>query len=418
MNGNVSFCESNLYTVGKLTQVFPPANGAGQESSLIASVICRAVGAALGCVLFSTEDTEKLVGDVLWCDTLPDTIDITLCSSSTKGMLGRAFQEQQVQLIDYPNIEDELFQFFPQEILKQLGSSMLAPVLSRERVAGAIFVGRLKSQNPFAPSDAVYLATLASILSLGFSSNSLQQRIEALSNKLSRVDAQLLQSAKLAATGKLAASIAHEINNPLQSVQSCIYLVADSMTDNGPNKQYLDIAREELERIAKIVQRLADLYRPSQEGQRKTDLNALLENVLALMSKRLQQSNVQVRRSLDSDLPHIMVMSDQIKQVSFNLILNAVEAMPEGGSLDIKTSLVREPSGSYVEISFRDSGVGIAPEAIERIFDPFYTTKAKGTGLGLSISHDIVERHGGSLHVESQVGSGTVFTARLPGCEE
>jgi two-component system NtrC family sensor kinase len=231
---------------------------------------------------------------------------------------------------------------------------------------------------------------------------------------MSRVDAQLLQSAKLVATGKLAASIAHEINNPLQSVQSCIYLVADAVGPEGPNRQYLDIAREELDRIAKIVQRLIDFYRPSQEGQKPTDLNDLLENVLALMSKRLQQGNVKIVRSLASDLPPATVVADQIKQVFFNLMLNALEAMPQGGQMTVSSRPVKRAGGAGLEIVFKDTGTGIASEILGRIFDPFYTTKVKGTGLGLSISHDIVERHGGSIRVETQVGSGSVFTVYLP----
>ncbi len=195
---------------------------------------------------------------------------------------------------------------------------MIAPLTAEEKLTGCLFVGRLKGAASFTPSDVLLLQTLATVLSLLLRNLTLSDEIDVLTKKLSRADAQLLQSAKLAATGKLAASIAHEINNPLQSVQSCIYLVADSMAANGPNRQYLDIAREELDRIAKIVQRLADLYRPSQEGLRETDLNGLLENVFALMGKRLQQNNVKLKRFLTEIC--LRLSSSQIKSNRFPLI--------------------------------------------------------------------------------------------------
>ncbi len=121
---------------------------------------------------------------------------------------------------------------------------------------------------------------------------------------------------------------------------------------------------------------------------------------------------MKLKRFLTADLPPIVVVADQIKQVSFNLMLNAMEAIPDGGELGVRTRFVREQTNPRIEVIFEDTGVGIAPEALERIFDPFYTTKAKGTGLGLSISYDIVERHGGELRVESTVGQGSVSLCR------
>ena len=404
--------ESSLHTVNDLANAFPTLNAEDQEQTQVIGLICKAVGARFGCLLSLAHEARELVADAVWHEDalIPVAVSYQLEANSK---LGQAFHTQQIQLIDRSDSWDEIFGQLP-NLPKKIGSVLIAPVLAQGDVAGIVLLGRSEDQDEFTSSETLFLETLTSILSLGLCNISLRRESTALSNKLSRVDAQLLQSAKLAATGKLAASIAHEINNPLQSVQSCIYLVADGMVANGPNRQYLDIAREELDRIAKIVQRLADLYRPSQEGQRETDVNGLLENVLALMGKRLQQSNVRMTKALDPDLPPVIIVADQIKQVSFNLILNAVEAMPEGGELYISTNLIEESSDAHIEIAFTDSGVGIAPEAVDRIFDPFYTTKAKGTGLGLSISHVIVERHGGSLRVESKVGSGSIFTVRLP----
>ena len=411
MNGDPSSWESSLHTIAELASAFPSRQGDDSGEIAAIALICKALSVRVGCVLSLVDDRAELVVDALWRDGGPVPAGMAIpLDDRRQAVIAQVLRAPVVQVLESPSAGDAFAAFC--ESLKDanaadVGPVMIAPLATHDRISGAVLVGRAPGEPGFTPPDALLLQTLSSVFAL-------VMRNQSLSKKLSRADAQVLQSAKLAATGKLAASIAHEINNPLQSVQSCIYLVADSMAPNGPNRQYLDIAREELDRIAKIVQRLADLYRPSQEGLRETDLNALLENVFALMGKRMQQSNVKLKRLLTADLPVIVVVADQIKQVSFNLILNAMEAMPDGGELKIATRYVGEHSTPRIEMIFEDTGVGIAPEAIERIFDPFYTTKAKGTGLGLSISYDIVERHGGELRVESTVGQGSVFTVSLP----
>ncbi len=405
-----------LYGFSKLANALLAESEEDSENTRAVGLICEILKAQLGCFMFLSSETMVLVSEESWQDGIltHSVITYSLDSVPPTSIIHEALRSQCAHSLDQSNELDPFLVNISAMLKSPIGPSMIIPVMNRQELIGILLVGRLKGKPPFNSSEIVLFETLVSLLSLQLQNTFLKQQIGTLSFKLSRVDAQLLQSAKLAATGKLAASIAHEINNPLQSVQSCIYLVADGMAENGPNKQYLDIARDELDRIAKIVQRLADLYRPSQEGRRPTDINSLLENVLALMGKRLQQSNVNVTRFLASDLPQVVVVADQIKQVSFNLILNAMEAMPEGGHLDVTTRLVQENPQPRIEIVFKDSGVGIAPESIERVFDPFYTTKAKGTGLGLSISHDIIERHGGSIQVESKVGKGSVFIVSLP----
>ena len=412
--------EDTLYGFSKLANALLVEDDS--EHSTAIKRICEVVDAQVGCLMALDGEDMRLVCQGFWQDgsCTESATSQPLGALPPTGIVRRIVESQHAYTFSQGEIDPFLLNTLSLLKSPPIESIVIVPVANREETVGILLAGRLKGKPSFDEVESLLLETIAAMLSLWFQNLSLRQEIGALSSKLSRVDAQLLQSAKLAATGKLAASIAHEINNPLQSVQSCIYLVADGMIEKGPNKQYLDIAREELDRIARIVQRLADLYRPPQEGRRPTNINSLLENVLALMGKRLQQSNVRVTKLLASDLPSLVVVSDQIKQVAFNLILNAVEAMPEGGDLDIISRVVRENRQPRVEIVFKDSGVGIAPEAIERIFDPFYTTKAKGTGLGLSISHDIIERHGGRIQVESTVGKGSVFTISLPvtGLEE
>jgi PAS domain S-box-containing protein len=226
-----------------------------------------------------------------------------------------------------------------------------------------------------------------------------------------RFEQQLRQSEKLAATGKLAASIAHEINNPLSGIKNCIYILMDEI-EKGKSKEYLEMADKELDRIARIVKQMLDFYRPSKETMAKTDINEVIEDVLKFMEPQLKKQNVRVSKELDPDLPSIMASGEQLKQVFINLILNAQEAMPANGKLSIKTKL----ENKNIKIEFNDNGYGIPEDELENLFDPFYSTKkeGKGTGLGLSVSYGIIRAHNGLVDVWSEEGNGTTFTITLP----
>jgi len=227
-----------------------------------------------------------------------------------------------------------------------------------------------------------------------------------------QIQASLIQTEKLAALGCLAASLAHEINNPLQALRSGLRLLVNRPLEEKKRQRYLEIASREVERVIAIVERVLNFYRPSAEQRELTAINEVVDETLALAGKRLQHGRVVVRRELAAGLPPVEAVGDQLKQVFLNIVLNALEAMPDGGELTVKTGW--EQTRQEVWIAFTDTGEGIPPENLSRIFEPFYTTRLKGTGLGLSISHGIVERHGGRIEVESEVGRGSTFTVWLP----
>jgi two-component system NtrC family sensor kinase len=292
-----------------------------------------------------------------------------------------------------------------------LQSAMLAPMSVRDQKIGVIGVFA-QSRRQFDRRDLTLLDSMASTVAMAIENARLYAESKAFSNELAASQAQLVQSAKLAATGQLAASIAHEINNPLQAVQSCVYLIADGAPADDPNVKYVDIARQELDRIARIVGRMLDFHHPDTKERQATDINNLIENVLALAHKRLQHSHIVVQTDLAPDLPKIQAVGDHIKQVLLNLFLNALEAMPQGGILHVQTDSLG--TGKEVIISIQDNGIGMEPGDLAHLFEPFYTTKPSGTGLGLSISYDIVAQHGGEILVDSEPGQGTTFTIRLP----
>ena len=228
-----------------------------------------------------------------------------------------------------------------------------------------------------------------------------------------RAQEALVQSEKLTLTGRLAAALAHEINNPLQSVIGCLELVEESLAEGKDTRQFLQLAARELERVAVIVSQLRDLNRPSKPAERKpTDVGILIERVLDLTRNQRQKQRVKVEWQSTDNLPLLMVVPDQIQQVFLNLTLNALEAMPDGGRLEVRANRTAEPPG--VRVSFTDSGKGITASMMPHLFEPFYTTKPDGIGLGLYVTHNIVDVHGGHIEVKSREGEGTTFTVWLP----
>ena len=234
-----------------------------------------------------------------------------------------------------------------------------------------------------------------------------------------RLEQVLFDTEKLAATGRLAASIAHEINNPLEAVQNSLYLLSRAVPEGAPERSFLDIATRETQRMSRILRQMLGFYRPT-TSMGPTDVNALVVEAETLVTKRLRENGVRIEKELLPELPLIRASADQLKQVLLNLFLNATEAMPMGGRLIVATHRggggeLDAHSTDVVRIDVRDTGTGIGEEAIARIFEPFFSTKMeKGTGLGLWVSHGIVQAHGGTLKVRSRAGQGTTFTITLP----
>jgi len=235
-----------------------------------------------------------------------------------------------------------------------------------------------------------------------------------------RVEQALFESEKLAATGRLAASIAHEVNNPLEVIKNALYLLVNKMPETDPNYKFLVLAKTETERMSRLLRDTLGMYRPA-ESMSPTDINALIRDAESLVVKLLRQHGVRLENDLHP-LPPVNASPDQLKQVILNLVLNAQDAMPDGGTVYVSTRHSADADsdllgGEAVHITVRDTGSGIAEEHMPHIFDPFFTTKAegkKGTGLGLWVSYGIVRNHGGTIRARSRPGQGTTFTISLP----
>ena len=311
----------------------------------------------------------------------------------------------------------------------QAGSEMCVAIREGTKILGIIDV-ESSSRNAFTQNDFIALESLAGILASVVVSSDQYQRLQSTISQLramqlelrSRMEAQrlaenrLIQAAKLAAVGEMAAGIAHELNNPLTSVTGFSELAMEGLPKTTDTYKDLELVLKEARRARDVVRRLLDFARQSESTRANASLNEVIDDVVALSRHLIHTSGVELNIRLEPDLPWVLMDSNQIKQVLLNLVHNALQAMPMGGELEIKSESAFRNNRRGVMVSVRDSGVGITPADQSRIFEPFYTTKGNqgGTGLGLSVTYGIVTDHGGQIDVESQPGVGSKFMVWLP----
>jgi two-component system, NtrC family, sensor kinase len=242
----------------------------------------------------------------------------------------------------------------------------------------------------------------------------LEEKVRQRTDELATMQTRVAQSERLASIGMLSAGVAHEINNPLGGILALTALTLEDTPEADPRRENLAEVLRQTERCRDIVRGLLEFSRQSRTGAERVDIHGVLDTTLALMVNKALFFNIEVVRELDDDLAPVLADRSQLQQVFMNIIVNAVQAMDEKGTLTIRTR--HDDEAGEVEIAIADTGRGIDPAMVDHIFDPFFTTKesGQGTGLGLAIAYGIVTRHGGSIDVASQLGAGTTFTVRFP----
>ena len=220
----------------------------------------------------------------------------------------------------------------------------------------------------------------------------------------------LIRADRLKSVGELAAAIVHEIRNPLSAIKGAAQIIEKEIPPESPRRKFVAVIEEEADRLNRMVGEFLNFARPRQPEKAASDLNQIVESVVIFTSKEAAKSKVNLIQKLDENLPPVSVDAEQIKQVLLNLILNAIHAMPEGGTVEV----ISRRAGDSVEIAVRDYGTGVEPGIREKIFDPFFTTKTDGTGLGLSVVYGLIKQHEGEIELVNVEGPGSLFVVRLP----
>jgi signal transduction histidine kinase len=309
------------------------------------------------------------------------------------------------------DVNDVMF-FNRDPFLPDTQSELTVPIKIDEEVVGVIDV-QDKPPNKLTDNDLQLMVAVADQLSVALQRANLYNNLQTALQQEQTTRSQLIQSERLSLVGRLLASVSHELNNPLQAIQNALFLLKDEEQLSKQGKQDLDVILSEAERMAALIERLRSAYRPGRvKDFRPVEINDLIEDVHMLISTHMRQKRITLEFHPEPDLPSVSGMPDQIRQVVLNLLLNAIEVMEPGGRLSVWTRNL--PQQKEILLSVKDTGPGIAPEILPKIFDAFITDKLTGTGLGLTISHDIIEQHFGRIEAENAPEGGAIFNIWLP----
>ena len=296
-------------------------------------------------------------------------------------------------------------------IMSNLGAEISLPIISKDQLIGILNLGHKDDNTIYSNEDLELLSTLANQAAIAIENARLYENLKQSQDTLRRAD-------RLSSLGLLTAGLAHEIRNPLVAIRTFTQLLPERYDDAEFREGFQGLALKEVDRICGLINDLLSFARPSKPNVSPEAINDVVENITRILETQAKEKNVAIFREFSENLPKVWIDREQMKQVFMNLILNAIQAMQDGGSLGIATRSVArtgaDPVGEFVQVEIRDTGVGIPEDNLQHIFDPFFTSKDEGSGLGLAVSHQIVQEHGGFVTVESTVGKGTSFFVHVP----
>jgi len=371
--------------------------------NLILDAVCKVLGGSFSAILQNTGSDFTLVAS---CGDPP----CLYIGDQLGGILAKTLHEDEGLRIDIQRNQDPNANLLREIVdTSQVRSLISTPIRYQESDLCLLSV-RTDAEAPFQEADFEMLVILARQASAALENASLYAGLRTSMETLKRSQDALLRAEKTAAAGRLTASIAHEINNPLQALSNCLHLIGRNELSSEVRKVYLPLAQSELERLMNTVQRMLDLYRPATKDQKWIDLEEMIDRVLLLLGPQMENNRINVTLIREPSVPLVLAVSDHIQQVFINLLINAIEAMPQGGEISIEIVHVQD----CVEVIIGDNGPGIPDDERERIFEPFVSTKENGTGLGLAVSYAIVQAHRGSLEYLDNRGKGASFRMVLP----
>jgi two-component system, NtrC family, sensor histidine kinase HydH len=336
---------------------------------------------------------------------------ITIPLSKEKGILARTAMEGRFFLIKEAQKDPRT----NKRLVERLGIDSFAsvPIFAKDKVIGVISVDNYFDRHPIEEEDLQILSMLARQAGLAIENARLYEYIEQTNQELKSAQERLLESEKLTALGEMAAGMAHEIRNPLVSIGGFVRRLFKKFQGDSQVQTYFQVIINEVERLEKTLNEILDFSQDTQGKFKEEDLNQIVEEALELIRRELDESRIAVQKELNP-LPRVYCDGRQIRHVFYNLFLNALQAMPHGGVLGIRTEGSKGSDSGWATVEIRDTGGGIPPELLHNIFNPFFTTKASGSGLGLSIVHKIVTRHYGNVEIDNRPGEGVSFFIKLP----
>jgi len=297
--------------------------------------------------------------------------------------------------------------------MAQLEAELSVPIISQQKLTGILNLGKKPGEEVYSNEELELLSTLANQAAVTLDNARLYENLRQSQHTLRRAD-------RLSSLGLLTAGLAHEIRNPLVAIRTFTQLLPERYDDPEFREGFQGLALKEVDRICGLINDLLSFARPSRPNVAEESMNDVVDGIARILETEAKEKGVEIRREFDLTLPKVWIDSEQLKQVFMNLILNAIQAMRSGGSIVVSTRVnnasnnERARSTRFVEVEVRDTGIGIPEENLEHIFDPFFTSKDEGSGLGLSISHQIIQEHGGYIHVSSKLNEGTSFFVNLP----
>ena len=298
------------------------------------------------------------------------------------------------------------------KFLRESQTVLTAPVVVKEQTLGILVLTGRTNAESYSPDDLEFLATLVNQLAVALENAHLYEKLKKAHLELKRAQELLVQHEKLAALGKFAASVVHEVNNPLGIIKNYLLLLSQSGQKGKMQTEYIQIVQEEIERITKILHQFLSFYKPEAEVKMEpTDVGKVLGETLKFIESQIKEKNLNLLTKIEPHLPLIKASAEELKQVFLNLLMNARDFTPKGGKIEVRAFL----QNKGIKIEFSDSGSGIAHENMDKIFEPFFTTKnGKGAGLGLSVCYGIIERHKGTIFAENIKEGGSRFLIYLP----
>lgn len=371
--------------------------------------LCLNLSCTLGEVLLADSEAGLLRTIKTFCpEDSPGAVSLLEKNSFEKGegVPGRVWNAEKIiwsSLEDLKPVMDRYDAAWEAGIRTIVGF----PILFHSQVLGVVdLFSRDKMESESGLKDLFF--SIGNQLGQFLMRKTMEERIKISEERLRNAE-------KLMIMGMLASEIAHEVGTPLNIISGRVELLTERAKSDPRMGKDLSVINQQIERITKIIRQRLDLTRRKTELQREIQLDRLLRNLLDFLRLQFHKSGINVQVALEEDI-RILGDEDQIQQIFLNLLVNAIQAIEGGGRIRIASSKITEDKHRYVDISIEDTGKGILPEHLDKIFDPFFSTKkeSEGTGIGLSVVQDLVKQHEGAIQVESQVGKGTIFHIRLP----